>query len=111
MIVAGGITVVLLALALARWVWMRAKKPTIVQVVEDAPRAREPEPAPDAPVIERIEQATPDDAIPAEPPLPPTRIVFDDPEVIEALDRAVAAQAAATRQKNYEPSHSVEPIE
>jgi len=110
----GAMAVALLALAAARWIWMRSKKTAIVQVVEEPalPRRAPTSPstmAQDAPVIERIEPTDFQYPTPAEPPLPPTRLVFDEPAVIEALDRVVAAQAAAQKQA-YERK-TVEPIE
>jgi hypothetical protein len=105
----GGVAIVLLALALARWVWVRAKKPAVIQIIDEPSLARASDPATDAPVIERIEQVEQDPPS-TEPPLPPTRIVFDDPEVIDALDRVVAAQTPATRSNVYEREF-IEPIE
>ncbi len=89
---ASGVAIVVLVLTFARWVWTRAKKPTVVQIVEEPVSSRSTAPPPAAPTIERIEETAPPSPPQFDPTLPRTRIVLSDPAEIELLDEIVAAQ-------------------
>lgn len=101
-----GVALIVLALALARWVWLHAKKPAVVQIVEEPvarPSSKAASPAANAsamPVIERIAAeplVTVDNAT-----LPATRIVLASREEIEFLDQVIAEQRAHRNQRILE---------